>query len=273
VPSQVNGVDMEHSVTNGNATISYDVDGPREAPALLLINSIGTTRELWARQLAAFTAGYRVIRYDARGHGQSSVPHGDYTIDQLGSDALAILDATGVDAAHICGISLGGLTAQWLGVHAPDRVTSLVLANTAARIGTVASWAERIALVRQKGMTAAADLAMPRWFSPAFHERDPETVHGFRAMVQGCPAEGYLGCCAALRDADLTDAIGSIARPTLTVASTADSATPPEGLAFIADRIRGAQMVTFDSGHLSNVECAEEFTAAVLDFLPPSRAA
>src|SRR5688572_7981469 len=117
---------MEHHVTSDNATISYEIDGSPDAPALLLINSIGSTRELWARQMPAFAGAYRVIRYDARGHGRSSVPPGDYTIEQLGRDALAILDALGVPSAHVCGISLGGLTAQWLGVHAADRVRSLV---------------------------------------------------------------------------------------------------------------------------------------------------
>lgn len=258
---------MEHHVTSDNATISYEIDGVPEAPALLLINSIGSTRELWARQMPAFTGAYRVIRYDARGHGRSSVPPGDYTIEQLGRDALAILDALALPSAHVCGISLGGLTAQWLGAHAPDRVRSLVLANTAARIGSLESWSERIALVREQGMSAVADRAMPIWFSPAFHARDRDTVHGFRAMVQGCPPQGYLGCCAALRDADLRGEIAAIGAPTLTVASTADTATPPEGLAFIRDRVRGAQMLTLDSGHLSNVECAPEFTAAVMDFL------
>jgi 3-oxoadipate enol-lactonase len=257
---------MEHEVTNGGATISYEADGPQDAPALLLINSIGSTRELWARQMPAFARGYRTIRYDARGHGRSSVPDGDYAVEQLGRDAVAILDALGIPAAHVCGISLGGLTAQWLAIHAADRVLSLVLANTAARIGSLESWGERMALVREHGMSAVADRAMPIWFSPAFHERDPETVHGFRAMVQACPPAGYLGCCAALRDADLRGDIAAIATPTLTIASTADVATPPEGLAFICNHVRGAQMVTLDSGHLSNVECAPEFTAAVLDF-------
>src|SRR5918993_4476177 len=171
---------MEHQVTSDNATISYDVDGPQDGPALLLINSIGSTRELWARQLPALTGRYRVIRYDARGHGQSSAPSGEYTLEQLGRDALAILDDAGAASAHICGISLGGLTAQWLGVHAPDRVASLVLANTGARIGTTDSWNERIALVREKGMSGVADLTIPRWFSPEFQERDPETVRAFR---------------------------------------------------------------------------------------------
>ena len=260
---------MEQQVTSGGATISYAVDGEPGAPALLLINSIGSTREMWARQVPAFTTRHRVIRYDARGHGMSSVPAGPYTLEQLGADALVVLDAAGVETAHICGISLGGLTAQWLALNAPDRLDTLVLANTAARIGTIESWNERIQLVREQGMTAAAEMAMPRWFSPAFHARDPETVRAFRAMVQSSPVDGYLGCCAALRDADLRDRVAGITVPTLLVASTADTATPAEGLQFIQERIRGSELVTFDAGHLSNVECAAEFTDAVLNFLGP----
>jgi 3-oxoadipate enol-lactonase len=258
---------MEHAVRGGDATISYEVDGDPTDPVLLLINSIGSTRDMWARQMPAFTSTWRVIRYDARGHGASSVPPGPYTLDHLGRDALAILDDAGVAAAHVCGISLGGMTAQWLALNAASRVQSLVLANTAARIGTIESWTDRISLVYEKGMSAVADLAMERWFTPAFHQRNPDTVRTFRAMVQNCAAEGYLGCCAALRDADLQDRISSISAPTLLIASTADTATPPEGLDFIRERVTSARLVTLDSAHLSNVECAEEFTAAVMDFL------
>ena len=261
---------MEHAVTSSGATISYDVDGDADAPALLLINSIGSTREMWARQMPAFTSAYRVIRYDARGHGASSVPRGPYTLEDLGRDALAVLDEVGVPAAHVCGISLGGITAQWLGLTATERVHGLVLANTAARIGTVESWTDRITLVHQKGMSAVADLAMERWFTPAFHARDPETVHTFRTMVQNCPADGYLGCCAALRDGDLRPQISSLSPPSLLIASSADTATPPEGLDFIRERVSGARLLTLESAHLSNVECAEEFTAAVLEFLERS---
>lgn len=258
---------MEHTVRSADATISYEVEGDSQAPALLLINSIGSTREMWARQMAAFTRSYRVIRYDARGHGVSSVPRGPYTLDQLGRDALAILDDVEVSDAHVCGLSLGGITAQWLGLNAANRIRTLVLANTAARIGTLESWTERINVVHQKGMSAVADLAMERWFTPAFRQRDPETVHAFRAMVQGCPADGYLGCCAALRDADLREQISALRAPTLAIASSADTATPPEGLEFIRARVTGAQLVTLDSAHLSNVERSEEFTEAVLEFL------
>jgi 3-oxoadipate enol-lactonase len=222
---------------------------------------------MWARQMGAFRTAYRVIRYDARGHGASSVPRGPYTLDQLGGDALAVLDAAGASEAHVCGISLGGITAQWLGLHAANRVRRLVLANTAARIGTIESWTERIDLVHQKGMSAVADLAMERWFTPAFRQRAPETVRAFRAMVQNCPADGYLGCCAALRDADLRDEVSAITAPALLIASSADTATPVEGLEFLRERMTASQMVTLESAHLSNVERAEEFTEAVLDFL------
>jgi 3-oxoadipate enol-lactonase len=258
---------VEHHVRSGDATISYQLDGDPQAPVLLLINSIGSTRDMWARQMPAFTTIYRVVRYDARGHGQSSVPRGPYTLDQLGQDALAILDDIGASTAHVCGLSLGGITALWLGLNAATRIRGLVLANTAARIGTGEMWTERIALVHQQGMSAVADLAMERWFTPAFRERDPDTIRAFRSMVQNCPSDGYVGCSAALRDADLRDRVSGLSASPLLIASSADAATPPAGLEFIHERAQGAQLVTLNSAHLSNVECAEEFTAAVLQFL------
>jgi 3-oxoadipate enol-lactonase len=258
---------MERHVQTAAATISYSIDGAADTPTLLFINSIATTRELWSRQVAALAESHRLITYDARGHGRSSVPSGAYTIERLGRDALAILDAEGVASAHVCGISLGGITAMWLGVHAPDRVRSLTLANTSARIGSVEMWSERITLVREKGMAALAELTIPRWFTEAFRAREPKTIAQFRAMVAACPPEGYLGCCAALRDEDLRDAVGSIRRPVLAIAGRADVATPAEALQFVHERIAGSTLVMIESAHLSNVECAEEFNAALAGFL------
>jgi 3-oxoadipate enol-lactonase len=247
--------------------ISFSVDGPPEAPALLFINSIGTTRELWWRQVAACSSQYRVITYDARGHGRSSVPSGDYSIAQLGEDALSILDELRVPSAHVCGISLGGLTAMWLGVHAPARVRSLTLANTAARIGSEQMWSERIAFVRQQGMATLAEMTMPRWFTEEFRTREPQTVQQFRSMIETCRPEGYLGCCAALRDEDLRDAIAAIRCPVLAIAGSADVATPPAALQFIHERIAGSQLVTLDAAHLTNVEQHQEFNRSLSEFL------
>ena len=214
---------------------------------------------------------FRVITYDTRGHGFSQVTAGDYSIEQLGRDALAILDDAGVESAHVCGISLGGITAMWLGVHAPRRVRSLMLANTAARIGSVEMWTERIAFVRQQGMAALADMTMPRWFTDGFRAREPQTIEQFRAMVAACSPDGYLGCCAALRDEDLREAIAD-RLPGAVHRGQADPATPPEALQFIHERIAGSRLVTFDAAHLTNVEQHEAFTDAVMEFIPsPSR--
>jgi 3-oxoadipate enol-lactonase len=209
-----------------------------------------------------------VITYDARGHGFSQVTAGDYTIEQLGRDALAILDAAGVESAHVCGISLGGITAMWLGVHAPRRIKSLVLANTAARIGSLEMWTERIAFVKQQGMATLADLTMPRWFTDGFRAREPHTIEQFRTMVAACPKEGYLSCSAALRDEDLREAIAGIRCPVLCIAGNADPATPPEALQFIHEQIAGSKMLLLDAAHLTNVEQHEAFTNAVTEFIP-----
>lgn len=258
---------MDRLADSNRARISYTVEGPPERPVLLFINSIGTTRDLWLPQVPALVGTYRVIRYDARGHGSSSAPEGDYSIEQLGRDALAILDAEGARQAHICGISLGGLTAMWLGVNAPDRVSSLILANTAARIGSVQSWTDRMTLVQERGMGSVAEMAIPRWFSPGYRQRHDEVVTQFKTMVETCPTVGYLGCCAALRDEDLREAISKISCPVLVVAGSTDEATPPEGLRFIHEQIAGSKMLTLDAAHLSNVEQSEAFTSAVMGFL------
>jgi 3-oxoadipate enol-lactonase len=254
------------------ARIDYSVAGAPTAPTLLFINSIATTRELWARQVSRLSRSFRLITYDARGHGFSQVTVGDYTIEQLGRDALAILDDAGAESAHVCGISLGGITAMWMGIHAPRRVKSLALANTAARIGSVEMWSERIAFVKQQGMATLADVTMPRWFTEGFRAREPHTIEQFRSMIAACSQDGYLSCCAALRDEDLREAISAIRCPVLCIAGSADPATPPEALQFIHERIAGSRMVLLDAAHLTNVEQDRAFTSAVMEFIPsPSR--
>ena len=208
-----------------------------------------------------------MIRYDTRGHGRSGAPAGEYTIERLGRDALAVLDAAGADRAHVCGLSLGGLTAMWLGVHAPQRIGRLVLASTAARIGTPDRWSERVRQVQAGGMEAIADAAMPRWFTGDFMRREPETVARHRAMVASCSPVGYSGGCAALRDTDLRDTIRRIAAPTLVVSGTADPVTPPDDGIEMRAKIPGARMVTFEAAHLPNVERADQFSEAVGEFL------
>jgi 3-oxoadipate enol-lactonase len=254
-------------VVRDGCRLSYRVDGDPHAEALLFSNSLGTTHALWQSQLGALSSTFLVIRYDTRGHGASDAPPGAYTIDDLGLDALAILDAAGARRAHICGLSLGGLTAMWLGVHAPDRVASLALSSTAARIGNSLLWQERIELVRTSGVASLADAAMGRWFTNRFRDSHPDVVARYRLMLASCEAEGYASCCAAIRDADLRAAIGTITAPTLVMAGTHDPVTPPADAEAIRSRIRGARMALLDAAHLANVEQADIFNDSLVEFI------
>jgi 3-oxoadipate enol-lactonase len=247
--------------------ISYEVHGAVDAAPLLFINSIGSTRAMWDRQQRTLAGAYRVIQYDARGHGRSSVPPGPYTIAQLAGDARAILDAEQVAAAHVCGLSLGGITALGLTLRSPERVRTLTMANTGARIGSVEFWDARIALVRQRGMTAVADAAIPNWFTEGFRAREPEVVRPFRAAIEATAVEGYLGCCAAMRDEDFRDSLDRVHCPVLAIAGAFDRSTPPELLQFVHQRLPGSRFVTLDAAHISNVEQEAAFNAALSGFL------
>lgn len=255
------------NIERDGASIWYTVEGRDDAPTLLLIHSLATTHELWAQQMPALSDSFRIIRYDMRGHGRSAAPVGDITIEQLGRDALAVLDAAGVERANISGVSLGGLTAIWIGENAQDRVEKLVLANTAARIGTSDTWSARIRVVREGGMEVAADLAIPRWFTDGFRENHPDIMAAYRAMVLACPPDAYIGACAALRDADLRSDLPLISAPTLVVAGSEDRSTPPADSELLRDNLPDAHMELLSAAHLSNVERPGEFSALLRDFL------
>ena len=243
------------------------VDGPPDAPVLVLSNSLGTDLSMWDAQMPALTARFRVLRYDTRGHGASIVTPGPYTIGELGRDVLMLLDALKIRRAHFCGLSMGGMTGMWLGVHASDRIGRMVLANTAPKIGTAEIWNQRIDNVRKGGMEAIVDTLLERWFTAGYRARAPEAVARMRAMLTTTPAEGYIACCAAVRDMDQRDAIAGIRHPTLVIAGTHDAVTPPAEGRATAERIRGARYVELNAAHISNVEAADRFTAEAVAFI------
>ena len=247
--------------------LSWTLQGPADAPPLLLLNALGTTVDLWRPQADRLADAFRVIRFDTRGHGASDAPAGPYALDRLGRDALAVLDAAGVSRAHACGVSLGGQTALWLALHAPQRVIGLVAANTGARIGTTELWDRRIHDAGELGMPALAEPAVARWFTPRFRQTHPKTVDRFRKMLAGCSAAGYAGCCAALRDADLRADLHRIEHPTLVIVGADDHATPPAAGRAICEQVAGAELLALVAAHLGNVERADAFNAAVLRFL------
>ncbi|HEU4493586.1 MAG TPA: 3-oxoadipate enol-lactonase [Rubrobacteraceae bacterium] len=244
------------------------LEGPEEAPVLVMANSLGTTLRMWDEGAPALRERFRLLRYDHRGHGGSPVPPGLYTIEDLGRDALALLDRLGIERFSWCGLSIGGMVGMWLASEAPERVEGLVLCCTSALLGPRELWDERIRVARTEGMDALVDSVVVRWFTPEFFSVHPETVEKAAAMLRGTDPEGYAGCCAAIRDMDLRDRLGQIRAPTLVVSAAEDPATPPEHGELIRDSIPGASFeVIPGASHLANIEQPEAVTRAILDHL------
>jgi 3-oxoadipate enol-lactonase len=253
--------------TNDGMRLKVTLDGPENGDPLLLLNSLGCTLSMWDAQVRILATRYRVIRFDARGHGGSDAPGGDYTLARLGRDALAVLDAAEAPRAHICGISLGGITAQWLAVHVPDRVRKLILANTAARVGSVEAWQARLDTVLGHGMDAIVDAVIGRFFSEPFRVASPMIVDLFRQTLLRTSPQGYAGCCAVLRDADLRAVLQEIDAPTLVIGGTQDVSTPLAEAETLVREIEGARLAVFDAAHLSNVEQPIGFADAIRNHL------
>jgi 3-oxoadipate enol-lactonase len=247
--------------------VFFRVDGDPGAPPLVLSNSLGTDHRMWDGQMEAFTQDFRVIRYDGRGHGQSEAPEGPYSIEDLAQDALGLMDELHVGRANFCGLSMGGMIGQWLGINAPDRLSRLVLCNTAAQIGPREAWDQRIAIVERDGIKPIADAVVARWFTPEFRKRNSQAVLAVRQLLLAANPQGYAATCAAIRDMDFRKEVGAIATPTLVIAGRDDSVTPPEDAKFLVDAIEGAWGKVLNAAHLSNVEDTAGFNDAVLKFL------
>ncbi|HEY7410404.1 MAG TPA: 3-oxoadipate enol-lactonase [Vicinamibacteria bacterium] len=249
--------------------VHYALGGSDGAPVVVLSHSLGADMSMWDPQLPALEPRFRVLRYDTRGHGRTDVPSGPYSLEELARDALGLLDALGLARVHFCGLSMGGMVGMWLGAHAPARVDRLVLCNTAARIGTAEAWNARIDGVRRLGMRGVAPAVVERWLTPELRARAPETAAAALRLLEAAPADGYVACCEAIRDADLGDALGAIRAPTLVVAGSGDRATPPADGKALAEAIPDARYVELPAAHLSNLEAPERFTAELLGFLLP----
>ncbi|MEY4932440.1 MAG: 3-oxoadipate enol-lactonase [Pseudomonadota bacterium] len=247
--------------------VHYRLEGPDAAPVVIFSNSLGTRFTMWDAQAAALRDRYRVLRYDARGQGDSEVTPGPYSIDLLGRDVVALADALGLGRFHFCGLSMGGLIGLWLGLNAGSRLGRLVVANTAARVGTAEIWNARIATVEARGMPEIAVAAYGRWFTEAFVKRSPELAEPIRQGLLDANPAGYAASCAAVRDADFRDSVARIATPLLYIGGTFDPVTTIADGQFVVTRVPGARLVELPASHLSNIESAAEFTAALQTFL------
>lgn len=247
--------------------IEFRLDGPEDAPLLVLSNSLGTTWEMWQAQIPALTQHFRVLRYNTRGHGRSAVGSQPVTLERLGQDVIALLDHLDVQRAFFCGISLGGMTGLWLNRHAPERFCRIVVANTAARIGLEAGWRDRAATVREQGMDPVAQSAADRWFTPAFRQNNPEVVYPLIEQLAATLAEGYAACCDALAMADLRDDLTQMPRPMLVIAGESDPVTTSRDAEAIVVDAPHAHFLILPASHLSNVACAAAFNQHVITFL------
>lgn len=255
------------NLKRANYEIHYQIEGPQGAPLLVLSNSLGAELGMWDAQLPEFSKRFRVLRYDNRGHGESTSPKGPYSIEDVASDATALIEHVGEKSAHFCGLSLGGMVGMWLATHRPQFLRKLVLCNTSAMLGPRENWETRIDSVRSGGMQSVMKPVIERWFTEGFRTREASTVERIEQKFLKVQVEGYAGCCAAIRDMDQRKTIGTIKAVTLVVAGTFDPSTPPAMGQEIAAAVKGSRYLELPTAHLSNVEAAPAFNDAVGYFL------
>jgi 3-oxoadipate enol-lactonase len=252
-----------HAANVNGVTIHFADEGDRGGRPVVFANSLGTDFRVWDNLVALLPDGLRVIRYDKRGHGLSEAPPAPYRMEELADDLAGLLDRLETGPAAVVGLSIGGVIAQSLAARRPDLVSGLVLMDTAAKIGEPEMWESRIAAATgPEGIDSMADAVMERWFSAAFRGHRSAELTAWRNMLTRTPPQGYAGCCAALRDADLREAAGRIGVPVMAIAGDEDGSTPPELVKATAEMIPGARFeLVRGAGHLPCVEqpaaCAE----------------
>ena len=248
---------------SNDAAINYATFGDASKPAIIFSNSLGTNYQMWQPQINFFKKDYFIVCYDTRGHGESTAPQGPYTINQLGQDVINLLDHLNVAKASFCGISMGGLTGQWLAIHHPERFNHVIVCNTAAKIGQEQAWLERAQLVRQQGLQPIAATAASRWFTESFIQSQTVIVRNLSNNLAAGSADGYASCCEALAKADLREDLKTIHVPVIVIAGQQDTVTTVADAQYMTARIPNSQLIEINASHISNIESPEAFTQAL----------
>jgi 3-oxoadipate enol-lactonase len=257
------------TVSINNNSCYYELEDFGHSDVLIFSNSLGTTLSMWEQQVDVLSHHFNILRYDTRGHGKSGAPmhpHETYDIATLGQDVLALMDYLKLEKAHFCGLSMGGLIGQWLGIHAPERFEKIVIANTAAKIGNEEGWNQRIKHVTESGLQSISTATAERWFTEDFRKQHPSVVSDVLNNFVQTDVAGYAACCAAVRDADFRTQLYQLEVPTLIISGSKDPVTTVEDAKFLAKRIPVASHVTLKAAHLSNIEKGEEFAKLILHF-------
>ncbi len=249
--------------------INYEISGNENAPWLTFSNSLATDLHMWDEQAEALSESFHILRYDKRGHGRSAPVAGPYNFDDLIGDVVGLWDHLGIERSHFVGLSIGGMTAQGVLLGHPERVGAAVMANTMAltRPEFVSIWEGRVRTVGENGMQAVLEPTMERWFTEGFRTSGAARLDDVRAMILNTSVAGYCGCATAIQGLAYLDRLDDIAHPVLLVAGAHDSGTPPEGMKLMRDRIARSEWLELDAAHISNIEKASEFTAALSGFL------
>ncbi len=234
---------------------------------LLMGSSLGTDSRLWVHIGTALSDSRRVIRYDHRGHGMSPVPDGDYTLEQIATDALELMDSLGIECADYCGVSMGGMVGMWLAAHHPSRIRRVVLASTSSHMAPQQPWIDRAALVRAEGMASVVEPTLERWLTPEFLAVESPELRATREQLLDTDPQGYAGCAMAVGQMDLRDDLASITAPSLVIVADDDPSTPPSHGTLIAETIGGAGLVRVAGRHLALVEQPEVFVGIIREFL------
>ena len=248
---------------SNDAEINYQTFGDASQPAIIFSNSLGTQLNMWQPQISFFEKKFYVICYDTRGHGASSAPQGPYSIEQLGTDVIHLLDHLNIKKASFCGISMGGLTGQWLAIHHPERFNHVIVCNTAAKIGQEQAWNDRAQLVREQGLKPIAETAASRWFTEPFIRSNTAIVESLSNDLGAGSPEGYASCCEALAKADLRADLKTITVPVLIIAGQQDPVTTVADAQYLVNQIPNSQLIEINASHISNIECPENFSHAL----------
>ncbi len=259
---------MTSKIKANNIEINYRLDGPEDRPVVMLSNSLMSNYTMWDNQIDDFTRNFRVLRYDQRGHGDTEVTPGPYSIKELTDDAYGLIEALEITAVHFVGLSMGGFTGQMLACKYPHILLSLILCDTACVMPPESLWNERIAAARDNGIKALAEGTLNRWFTPPFHQRDKVQLEKVREMILGTDVEGYVGCAEAIRNMNICESLQDITTPTLVVAGEEDPACPVSAAQVLTDGIKDSSLVIIpQSAHLPNIEQTEMFNSLLMEFL------
>ena len=246
---------------------NYKIQGTPNSPVLMFSNSLGADLSMWDELVPLLLPYFRVLQYDTRGHGQSELIEGPYTIERLGKDVISLLDQLNIDKVYFCGLSMGGLIGQYLGIHHPDRLHKLILSNTDSKIGTAEKWNERINTINEQGMQAIVDGTMEKWFTTSYHKTNPARVTQMKELFLANKTAGYSACCAAIGAADFRSEIKKITAETLIITGDEDAVTNVVQAEGLQKEIPNAKLKVFPARHLPSTELPMEYADTLIDFL------